>query len=257
MSRVIAWRRFIRVFVEDNTGTPLEAFSFAPTPHTRRMMLRYRLLARAEGSALSLYYRLFPQLTPSLRSAIASRVRFSFTMRLVPQDFFQRHHPDLSATAGASLHLDNLDPSGAILADGAVLTAGATVHGSDAVQIGRRRLPVTVDLAPPPTDVRAVDALAGTQLIDPRPTPPQPVRVPVQASPDATRFTAVLDIPPTEGPLVRVRQTPAGTVDRRAYADDWVAASGAVGVLDLFWESAQDAVPAGAGQGYRIVFARR
>lgn len=257
MSRVIAWRRFIRVFVEDDGGNPLDAFTFLATPETRAAMTRYRLLARAEGSALSLYYRVFPQLSPPLRSAISSRVRLSFAMRLEEQGFFDRHHPDLTIGEGASLHLDNLNGAGAIQADGAGLSAGATVQAADAVQIGRRQLPVTVGLVPPPTDVRAENIQTGVLLIDPRPNPPAPVLVPVQASPGATAFAATLDIPPAEGPLVRVRQTPGGGLDRRAYADDWVAASGAAGVLDLYWETAQDTVPAGRGQEYHVVFARR
>ena len=257
MSRVIAWRRFIRVLIEDDANRPLDAFAFLPSPETADAMQRYRLMARAEGTSLSLYYRVFPQLAPPLRSAITNRVRLSFAMTLREQDFFQRHHPDLNAAAGASLHLDNLDGAGAILADGASLSAGAVVGVADAVQVARRRVPVSVGLAPPPTHVRAVNVQTGLPIIDTRPNPPVPVQVAVQPAPGASQFAAILDIPPSAGPLVRVRQAPAGALNRRAYADDWTSETGAAGVLDLFWENAQDTVPAGPGQVYRIVFARR
>ena len=34
MSRVIAWRRFIRVLIEDDANRPLDAFAFLPSPET-------------------------------------------------------------------------------------------------------------------------------------------------------------------------------------------------------------------------------
>ena len=128
---------------------------------------------------------------------------------------------------------------------------------ADAVQVARRRVPVSVGLALPPTHVRAVNVQTGLPIIDTRPNPPVPVQVAVQPAPGAAQFAAILDIPPSAGPLVRVRQAPAGALNRRAYADDWTSETGAAGVLDLFWENAQDTVPAGPGQVYRIVVARR
>lgn len=258
MSRVLSWRRFMAVRLEDDGGQPLGAFDLRATGETKRRMARHRLLARPEPSGLALFYRLYPDRTPPVPGPIASRERFTLTLHLREKDFFNRHHPNLTIAEGANLHLDNLDGGGAILADGSVLSVGAAVAALDSVQIGRRRLPVTVGLGPPPpTHVQAVDPLTGSPLIDPRPTPPEPVQVPVQASAGAAAFSAVLDIPPDMEPLIRVEEVPAGSLNRRAYADDQVAGSGAVGVIDLYWETAQETVPAPAGQVYRVVFARR
>jgi hypothetical protein len=66
-----------------------------------------------------------------------------------------------------------------------------------------------------------------------------------------------LDLTGSDGVLFRLAEVPAGPLDRRAYADDAVAAAGAAGVIDLYWETAQSAVPAPAGVVYRAVFQRR
>lgn len=251
MSRILAWRRFLEVRFEDDNTQPLEAFAVRATADTRERLTRYRLIARPIPSGLAIYYRVFPDLLPTLRGPITSRVRFSFTMHLRDTDFFTRFEPDLVPATGANLQLDNLDEAGAILADGASLSIGATVSVADAVQIGRRALPLTVNLNPsPPTHVRALHPLTGAAFVP-------PVQALVEPLTGAASFSTTLQIPETADPLVRVVEVPAGPLDRRAYADDSVTVSGAIGVIDLYWETAQDTVPVTTGQVYRAVFERR
>lgn len=248
MSRVIAWRRFIEVRLEDDAGRPVEAFRTQPTPETRERLSLHRLLARPRRDGIALYYRVNPEASPELLGEIAARVRFSFTLRLREPDFFARYRPDLTAATGASVELDNLDAAGAVLPDGSALSAGALVDTADAAEIARRAFPVRLDLAASsPTSVEASDPVSAAVVVS------APVVVPAGAA----AASVELDLTETDGALFRVAEVPPGPVDRRVYADDSVAASGAAGVLDLYWEAAQTAVPTPAGVVYRAVFERR
>lgn len=248
MSRVIAYRRFIEVRLEDDAGQPVAAFDIRPTAETRQRLSQHRLLARPQRDGLALYYQTNPQSVPPLLGEITARQRFSFTLHLHELDFFRRHHPDLTEATGAGLQLDNLDAAGSVLPDGATLSAGAMIAAADAVDIGRRNFAVLVDLtASSPTDVEAREAIANTLVKS----------VPVQAPGGAAAASVALDLSASADVLFRVAEVPPGPLDRRAYADDGVAAAGAAGVIDLYWETAQTAAPDPAGVVYRAVFQRR
>lgn len=248
MSRVAGWRRFIEVRLEDDGGNPVQAFDVRATAETRARLARHRALARPRRDGLALYYQVNPQSAPALLGPIAARQRFSFALRLREPDFFSRHLPDLTADSGAGLQLDNLDAAGAILPDGAPLSAGAQVAAADGVQIGRRLFSVDLDLtASTPTAVEARDPVSAAVVQS----------APVLASPGASAASVALDLSAGAGVLFRIAEVPAGPLDRRGYADDAVAAAAAAGVIDLYWETAQDTVPAPAGVVYRAVFQRR
>lgn len=248
MSRVIAYRRFIEVRLEDDAGQPVSAFDIRPTAETRRRLSQHRLLARPQRDGLALYYQANPQSVPPLLGAITARRRFTFTLHLQEPDFFTWHHPDLSAATGAGLQLDNLDGSGAVLPDGAPLSAGAAVAVADAVDIGRRNFAVLVDLtASSPAAVEARDAVSNALVKS----------AAIAAPTGAAAASVALDLSASADVLFRVAEVPPGPLDRRAYADDGVASAGAAGVIDLYWETAQDAVPDPAGVVYRAVFQRR
>jgi hypothetical protein len=248
MSRVIAYRRFIEVRLENDGGQPVAAFDVRPTAETRQRLSLHRLLARPQRDGLALYYRTNPQSVPPLLGEITARERFSFTLHLREPDFFTRHHPDLTDATGAGLQLDNLDGAGAVLPDGASLSAGPTVAAADAVDIGRRNFALLVDLtASSPTAVEARDAVAATLVKS----------AAIAAPAGASAASVALDLSASREVLFRVAEVPAGPLNRRAYADDPVAAAGAAGVIDLYWETAQTAAPDPAGVVYRVVFQRR
>jgi hypothetical protein len=248
VSRIIAWRRFIELRLEDDSGNAVEAFEARPTPETRTRMARHRLLARARPNGLALFYRINPERTPALLGEIEARVRLSFTLHLRDADFFVRYRPDLTAATGAAIQLDNVDVDGAILPDGALLSTGPSVDAADAVEIGRRVHPVRLDLTlSSPNALEARDPISAAVVLS----------APVLAAASAPAATVVLDLTTADGVLYRLAEVPAGPVDRRLYLDDAVAAAGASGVIDLYWETAQTAVPAPAGAVYRAVFERR
>ena len=248
MSRVIAWRRFIEVRFEDDSGAPVEAFATRLTADTRRRLSSHRLMAKPRRDGVALFYRINPEASPALLGEITSRLRLSFTQHLREPDFFARHRPDLTAQTGSGFGLDNLDAAGAVLPDGALLSAGATVAAADAAEIARRALPLRLDLAASsPTAVEARDPVSAAVVAS----------APVIAPVGAAAATVELDLTGTDGVLFRVAEVPPGPLDRRVYADDAVAAAGAAGVLDLYWDTAQTAVPDPGGVVYRAVFERR
>jgi hypothetical protein len=206
------------------------------------------VLARPRRDGVALYYRVNPESAPALLGPITARQRFSFTLHLREPDFFSRHFPDLTAAGGAGLQFDNLDAAGTILPHGALLSAGAQVAAADTVQIGRRLFAVDLDLtASAPTAVEARDPVSAAVVQS----------APVVAPAGASAASVALDLSAIPDVLFRVAEVPPGPLDRRAYADDAVAAAAAAGVIDLYWETAQDAVPAPAGVVYRAVFQRR
>jgi len=248
MSRVIAYRRFIEVRLENDGGQPVAAFDIRPTAATRQRLSLHRLLARPQRDGLALYYQTNPQSVPPLLGEITARRRFSFILQLREPDFFKRHHPDLTEATGAGLQLDNLDGAGAVLPDGARLSAGATVAAADAVDIGRRSFALVVDLTgSSPTAVEAREPVTSALVKS----------AAVTALPGAAAASLALDLSASAEVLFRVAEVPPGPLDRRAYADDAVAAAGAAGVIDLYWETAQTAAPDPAGVVYRAVFQRR
>lgn len=248
MTRIVGWRRFIELRLEDGGGRPVTAFSLRATGETRARMAKHRLLARPRTDGLALYYQVNPAAVPPLLGPITARQRFSFALLLREPDFFRRHHPDFTDAGGAGLQLDNLDADGDILPDGAVLSAGTMVAAADAVAIGRRAFVVDLDLtASTPDAVEARDPVSDTVVASAEVVSPT----------GAAAASVVLDLTAGEGVLYRLAEVPAGPLDRRAYADDAIAAAGAAGVIDLYWETAQRAVPDPAGVVYRAVFQRR
>ena len=248
MSRIIAYWRFMAVFFEDDAGSPVDALVTRATTATVEAFARHRLLARAQADGIALYYRTNPDAVPALLGPIDARVRLSFSLHLTQPDFFDRHLPTFSSGSGTGFHLDNLDPAGAILADGAVLSQGAAVDVVDGAQIGPRRLPVRLDLtASSPTSVEAREDISGALAATAN----------VVAPAGASSAQVQLDLGGANGVAFRVAEVPPGPVSRRAYSDDAVSDSGAAGVMDLFWETAQDTVPDPGGVVYRAIFTRR
>lgn len=264
MSRIIAYRPFIEVRLENDDHEPIDAFEVRATPETRERLSRYRLLARPRQDGAALYYRYNPASSPELFGEITTRERFSFTLHLRRPDFFQRHLPDLTEATGPGIHLDNLDPAGAILPHDALLSAGTRVDTADAVEIGRRLFPVNLDLtASSPASVEARDPISGSVVVAEQWDPisgtlvEAPLSEEVIAPAGAAAASVALDFTHADGVLFHVAEVPAGPLDRRTYADDDAASSGATGVIDIYWEAAQNTVPTPDGVVYHAVFERR
>jgi hypothetical protein len=246
MSFVIAFAPFLRVEIDDDAGAPVAAFTFAPTARTRKAMADHAILFRTEASGFTLYYKTNPTAVPPLLAPIAARTRFSFAMTLTEPGFFDRYHP-ASGGANSQILLDNLDAAGAIATAG-TLSEGATVEAADLIAAGPTRYPLRLDVSGgAPTVVEAQDrftnAVVGSTDIVVEPTV-------------AEIFTSVDTTGATDAALRLVAPAPS-TLDRLIYADDAIADGGAIGVIDLYWNQPQDAVPAGTGAVFTATFRRR
>jgi len=245
MSFAAAYHPFMTVRTADDGGGAVTAFRFQPSDDCVRRLGDHRLTFRPRADGFQLYYRTNPLAATALVGAIGARTRFGFEMRIADAGFFNAFHPDLDATTGPQLLLDNLDGAGAVQAGGS-LAAAATVEQDDAGRIVRRVHDVAVDMAAPaPTALTVAERFGGVA------EPP----IPVPATTAATQLVAI-DLRKAEGVAFTIAETPPSPPARAIYADDRAAGLGLAGVVDLYWETAQDTVPAG-GLTFDITFRRR
>lgn len=246
MSFVISATPFMQVDLTEQGGAAVEAFHILPTARTRSVMQDHSIIFRGHSSGFTLYYLANPNAPPPLVSQITTRTRFSFAMRLLESDFFERFHP-IFAGGAPQLLLDNLDATGAILPAGP-LSAGATVEAVDTLPLGPNPYPAVVDVsggAPLQVDAleRFAATLVGSSEIQPEPTDTS-ISVPVA-------IAAIAD------PAVRLNAAAPSTLDQIVYADTELSDAGAAGVIDLFWDQAQTAVPPNTGALFEVVFRPR
>lgn len=246
MSFVIAFRPFCQVACSDDAGDPVHAFRFRPTADGARKLADHRMLFRPRPDGFALYYQGNPEVADPLLAPIAARTRFGFTMSLAEPDFFARHHPDFTQATGPQLYLDNLSGAGAIQSGGP-LTEAAEVEVEDAARLGARKFAARVDLTPPaPVSLDVTDKFSGAAVTS----------AAVNAAAGATATVVEIDLVGEPSPVFGLTETPPGTETTTIYTDDAVAAAAPLGVLDIYWDQRQDAVPA-AGLDYSVVFRRR
>ena len=248
MSLAVSWHPFLSVLFEDTTGAPVNGLQVAPLPGTRDRMARHALTFRAWPDRFALYSRRYDDRPDPLKGPIASRTRFAFAVDPVSADFQRIYQPDFDAATGPVLYLDNLTPAGAIRASGTQLQAGASVAAIDAVTLAGQTATVSIDLSGgTPTAIEA-QAVPDGAVID---------RVDVAAVSGAPEAAVTLTLENAAAPHLRAVSDPAGTLDRGLYADTDTLARAPRGIVELFWETRQNSVPAPDGTVYRVVFDRR
>ncbi|MCG6901994.1 MAG: hypothetical protein LJE68_04860 [Rhodobacter sp.] len=245
MSFVIAFTPFVRIEVSTSDGA-VAPFVLAPTERTRTVMKNHEIISRENADGLSLYAKSNPAVVPALLAPIAARTRFSFAMRLTDAGFFDRYFPD-SANGTTQILLDNLDGAGAIQTAGA-LTTGAAVDVPDLVAAGPESYPVRLDVsggAPPVLEAqdRFTAAVVGSTLIVAEPGQPEVV--------------TSLDLSQAPDAALRLVAAAPANLDQPIYADDEISDTGAAGVIDIYWDQPQSAVPAGTGAIFTAQFLRR
>ena len=245
MSFVIAVTPFLRVELstDDAANVP---FGLTPTRTTQELMANHGIVYRPTANGLALYAKSNPAVNPALLRPISSRSRFSFAMSLTDAGFFQRYHPDF-ADSTAQILLDNLDGVGAIQPAG-VLSAGPTIEVADLTAVGPTIYAVRLGVsggAPPVIEAqnRFTGAVVGTTDLV------------LEAG--QTELETFVDLTTAPDAAVQLVAAAPVNLDRSVYADSEISDSGAAGVLDLYWDQPQDAVPAGSGAVYTAQFRRR
>jgi hypothetical protein len=251
MSFLLQYRRLVTVSVEDEAGAALPAFTFAPAPQTRRLLEDHQLTFRPRPAGFEVFYRVNPRSADPLVGRIARRIRLTFPFALGEPDFFERHEPGLSAATGPQLYLDNLTPAGVIQpAAVAPLTAGDVTAPADAMKVHPRTFVATAEAgAGAATTFRVRDKFA------PAAAPPL-LEAPIVAVAGATQAAARIDLsarPP--GPYTLETDAP-GAARRTIYVDDDLAGVPMAGLIDLYWETAQNTAPV-AGVPYVVRFRKR
>lgn len=248
MSFTLTYERLLGLRVEEEGGGPLSAFTFAPDGRTVGALADHQLVFRPRQEGFDLYYRLNPEAPSPLLGAIRTRVRFGFEMRLAESDFFARYEPDLSGDTGPQLYLDNLTAAGAVQPNGtAALSEGPVVQDVDGVKIYPRIFQVQTEMgggAPP------------TRLIVREKFDPTVVVVEVPIVPGGGTVSTWVDLSAHPGGPYTVETDGAGATARTIYVDDELAGRRMTGLVDLYWEDAQDSAPTG-GVAYTIPFRKR
>ncbi|HEX9659883.1 MAG TPA: hypothetical protein VGA18_06250 [Rhodothermales bacterium] len=249
MSFVVEYRPFINVAVEeDATNVPLPVLRFTPTPASIRILADRHLAFRRRDAGFQIFYQSNPMAADPLLGAITSRIRLTFAATLIRPDLLETFEPDLTSETGSQLHFDNLTPSGNIQAK-STLTTSTIVQAADASRVHPLVFEATADLSvpSPPTEWRVLDRFDSSIVVHTELIP--------STATGATRTKIDLAKKQVSGPytLATDEATPPA---RSIYVDAELAYMSVAGVLDLYWETRQDTVPAG-GLDYFIRFRRR
>ena len=191
-----------------------------------------------------------PQATDPLLGRISQRVRFSFCLFLSEPDIFQRYEPDLTSDTGPQLYLDNLTPAGAIQpASTQTLTGGAVAQAGDAMKVYPHIFSATADLSggAPPTKFTVRDKFNPATVV---------LEVSINASAGVDQAVTKIDMSGHPSGPYTLETDAAGSVPKTIYLDDELAGAQILGLLDIYWETAQDGAPAG-GVPYFIRLQKR
>ena len=236
MSFVIQYHPFVNLTVEEEgTGTGMSAFSFRPTYECEHALANQKMVFRPRDQGFQIFYQKNPMVPDALLGPITSRVRFSFAVHLNEQSLFETHEPDLNGQTGPQLYLDNLTAGGNIQSKD-TLTASTVIQATDASRVYPPVFQAAADLSVPgpPTAFRVLDKFnpATTVLSEPITSTvsgPVSIKIDLSGKPSGP-YTLATD----------AASPPARTI----YIDEALARSGVFGVLDIYWETRQDTVPA-------------
>jgi hypothetical protein len=251
MSFTIQYRPLIFVTVQDGSSSkPLPVFSFVVGSRTRRLMQDHQLHFRSSSAGFAIYYCQNPEAPDPLLGRITSRVRLSFLISLATPDFFDRYEPTLTPESGPQLYLDNLTSGGSIqTAAGSTLSAGDLVQVEDAMQLVPRVFSKAADVsgASPPTKfVVRKKFNPGVVVLEAR----------IMAAAGSSYGTGTIDLSgEPEGPYI-LETDPSSGSPRTIYADDHLVRQPTLGLVDLYWETAQTTAPA-EGVEYVVGFQKR
>ncbi len=247
MSFVTTYKPLFDVAVEDEAdGARLRGFTVTPTEACRRALADHQLVERNRESGVQVFYRTNPQAADPLLGRISARTRFTFALTNSAADLFAVYEPDLGPETGPQLYFDNLDAGGAI--DSATtLTANGVVATDDAAKIHATVFQVRTDMsgADPPTELRINDKFDGSLV----------KQVSLVAGGGDEVITQV-DLSAFAPGVYTLETDAPGATSKTIFIDDTLARLAPLGVVDLYWETAQDTAPAD-GDSYVIRFRKR
>jgi hypothetical protein len=251
MSFILSYHRLFKVsLLEDGANRPLPGFAAASTPRTQTLLQNHRLIFKAREAGFELYYQMNPLAADPLLGRITGRERFSFGLFQSDPGFFNRYEPELTQNSGPQLYLDNLTASGQIQAPTrAALSAGNVVQRDDAMKLYPAVFLASVDLSSrsPPTKFTVRDKFDATRVV---------LETPINGGGGGNQAAVKIDLSDQPaGPYMLETDAP-GSSPRTIYVDNDLARARVLGVIDIYWETAQDTAPAD-GLAYEIRFRKR
>lgn len=256
MGFIIQYHRFFSVtFRESESDKPIDQFRFFADSDTLRRLRNYNLLFRSSASGFEVYYGSTP-LIP-----ITENIRFTFGFRYSDYSLFEKY--GLTKTGESdplvyepALCFDNLTEAGSIITEqGASLTAsgpepGEHVSAEDTGSIYSQTF----------TLVQAVNGTVPENYILKHRYLPSPEQtVPVNVPDDAKTVHTLINSPDSEddymnepGPYTLKTVPPENT--RNIYLHNELAGRSAQGLVDIYWDTAQNSVAEETGQQYYITF---
>ena len=240
------YRRFLGVRAIEHVPStaianspPIAGLRFAPTSETARNLSRFGLLFRPRSGGFNLLYRAMPEAANELVPEITRRMRFVFGV------FGRRSLDGFDTGEEAKLpafHFDNLTAAGAIkIVDESSLSVGQTVSGADRAELRPERFVIFEREAVGPAEYRFTPKADGGST----------ERFP----PERRGGDVVATRVDLQGQRAYERRPGlAGVGAMTTYVDGELRRAGALGVVELYWDRHQSAVPDEIGLTYRISF---
>jgi hypothetical protein len=256
MGFIIQYKRFFSVsFYEEESNEPLNGFSFFATSETQKVLRNYNLVFRPHSSGFLVYYCASPEIS------ITERIRFTIGFTFSDTGLFEKFgltktDDDDTTVYEPGLCFDNLKPDRSVITtDKASLVASG--EGPDervAAEDTRHIYPQTFNLTHS-TKVSIPENYILKHQYDSSIEQTVPV---AEADDMQTITTTINSIDMGEnyiskpGPYLLKTTSPAST--RNIYLNNELGKKSARGVIDIFWETAQNTVADETGQQYNITF---
>lgn len=259
MGFIIKYNRFFSVaFEEEGSDEPLEGFRVFPTHECRQKLRNFNLVYRPRSFGFEVFYSESPLIS------ISERVRFTFGFEISDTGLFKKYglvKEDESDTTvfQPGLFFDNLQSDGTILtaSPASIVASGSgldqRVSAADTFRIYRQTFKVY--------DSTAGTVPASYQLSHKYESALQQT-VPVKSGSGLeTIITTINSVDLEEnyigesGPFLLEADTDPNPPHRNVYLNNELGQKSARGVIDIYWETAQNTVAdPETGQQYKITF---
>lgn len=252
MSFTLSYIDFFNIRVLDvDSGNPIEGMQFIPSLECKVNLEKHRLLLKKRTGGLNIYYQENPEAASPLLAPIKKRTKFGFGLVISDPDFFSRYEPDLDKPS--QLYFDNLDGAGTLLAGATeVLSENAQVEAVDATKMYSKTFSIATDLSLAPTP--------SSYSINEKHGPATLQTVLIDTSSGMNQVTTKLNDPlqqaasfiAASGPYL-LESDSGQPATQTIYLNDQLVKQNLSGIIDIYWETAQDTVPPG-GSKYEIRF---
>lgn len=226
----------IRAVQQGAAAEPVRFLRFAPSSRCAAALRDHGLLFKHREGGFDIYYSRSPTSENALIGSISRRTRFTFSMNATNPTALDQFEPDIDNAFGHQFYFDNLRADFEIkLIDNTTMAVANTVGLDDIVRICPRFF-VRMTKSPLPTKYE----------VDPSIVDGEPKVF------DDVSFNTDIDMRDRPEGVYLMTSRPGGE-ETLLYLDDEIGRQNTLGVVDLYWESAQSSV-AEKGLLYRMTF---